>query len=191
MPMDAFELAAVVFGALAVWLTTRENIWSWPTGLVNVGLYIVVFAKVKLYADMGLQVVYVIACLYGWYAWLHGGRDRGELHVTRTPRLVLVALLAVGALFAAALGWWLTRHTDAALPYLDSHLTSFSLVAQWMQTRKWLETWVLWIVVDVVYVGMYVFKHLFLTAGLYAVFLGLAVLGWRAWAGSRRRTRAA
>jgi nicotinamide mononucleotide transporter len=186
--MDLLELVAVVFGVLAVWLTTREDIWSWPTGLVNVGLYIVVFAKAKLYADMGLQAVYVVACLYGWYAWLHGGRDHGELHVCRTPPWILATLLACGVLFAATLGGLLARYTDAALPYLDSHLTSFSLVAQWMQTRKWLETWVVWIVVDVVYVGMYVFKHLYLTAGLYTIFLGLAVMGLRAWVISRRRT---
>jgi nicotinamide mononucleotide transporter len=188
MTISPVEAAGVLFGVVAVWLTTRESLWCWPTGLVNVGLFIVVFAQARLYADMGLQVVYAAACLYGWHAWLHGGRDAGALHVSLAPRPLLAALLAVGTGFAGVLGFLLARHTDASLPYLDSTLASFSLVAQWMQTRKWLETWVLWIAVDVVYVGMYAVKQLYLTAGLYAVFLGLAVIGLRAWTISCRRT---
>lgn len=189
MVLSPFEAVGVLFGVLAVWLTTRENIWCWPTGLVNVGLFVVVFAQARLYADMGLQVVYVVACLYGWHAWLHGGADRGELHVSRSPRWILRLLLTGGALFAVGLGSVLARYTDASLPYLDSGLASFSLVAQWLQTRKWIETWAVWIVVDVLYVGMYVSKGLYLTAGLYAVFLGLAVMGFRAWTISRQRAQ--
>jgi nicotinamide mononucleotide transporter len=184
--VNPYEIVGVTFGVVAVWLTTRQNVWCWPTGLVNVGLFIVVFAQARLYADMALQVVYVGACLYGWHAWLHGGRDHGTLPVSRTPSRARLFFGLGGTLFGAGLGFILARHTDAALPFLDSFLASFSLVAQWMQTRKWLETWLVWIVVDVVYVGMYVFKGLFLTAGLYGVFLGLAVLGLREWTRSQR-----
>ena len=185
--MSAVEPAGVLFGVIAVWLTTRENIWCWPTGLVNVGLFTVVFFRAKLYADMGLQVVYVVLCLYGWYEWLHGGRDRGVLRVSATPRTALAALAAAGVVFAAALGLFLARKTDAALPFWDAGTTSFSLVAQAMQTRKWWENWLVWIAVDVVYVGIYVVKELYLTAGLYAVFLALALVGLRSW----RRSMAA
>jgi nicotinamide mononucleotide transporter len=178
---NPYEAGGVVFGILSVWLTTRENVWCWPTGLVNVGLFIIVFAQAKLYADMGLQVVYVALCLYGWYEWLHGGPGHGALRVSRTPRAAGLALAGAGTVFAIVLGAALGRHTDAALPFLDSTTTSFSLVAQWMQTRKWLETWVVWIAVDVVYVGMYVYKQLHLTAVLYTIFLALAVMGRRAW----------
>jgi len=178
---NPYEAGGVLFGILSVWLTTRENVWCWPTGLVTVGLYIVVFGQAKLYAGMGLQVVYVALCLYGWYEWLHGGPGQGALRVSRTPRSAGVALAAGGTVLAAVLGAALRGQTDAALPYLDSTLTSFSLVAQWMQTRKWLETWVVWIAVDVVYVGMYVYKQLHPTAVLYTVFLALAVMGRRAW----------
>jgi nicotinamide mononucleotide transporter len=179
--MNPYELAGVLFGVVSVWLTTRENVWCWPTGLVNVGLFIVVFGQAKLYADMGLQLVYVALCLYGWYEWLHGGKDHGVLRVSRTPRRLALALGGAGTAFAILLGTALRQHTDAALPFWDSATTSFSLVAQWMQTRKWLETWVVWIAVDVVYVGMYVYKHLHLTAALYVAFLVLAVLGLRSW----------
>ena len=171
----------MAFGVAAVWLTTRENVWCWPVGLVNVLLYVVVFREARLYADMGLQVVYAGLCVYGWYAWLHGGRDKGALTVSRTPDKWRGPLFLAGAAFAGLLGFLLRRHTDAALPYWDSSTTAFSLVAQWMQTRKWLENWRVWIVVDVVYVGIYLYKDLLATAGLYAIFLALAVMGDREW----------
>ena len=178
---NRFELFAVLFGIVSVYLSARENIWSWPTALVNVSLYFVVFYNAKLYADMGLQVVYFALSLYGWYEWLYGGENRTELRVSRLVRSLGVRLALVGAAAAAVLGTVLSRTTDASLPYLDSATTSTSLVAQWMMTRKILENWLVWIAVDVVYVGMFIYKRLYLTAALYAVFLVLAVLGYRGW----------
>jgi nicotinamide mononucleotide transporter len=175
------EGIGVLFGIVAVWLTVRENVWCWPTGLVNVILFVVVFAQAKLYADMGLQVVYVVLCLYGWYAWLHGGKDHGALRVAKAPPRTLAALAVAAVVFALALGTLLGRLTDAALPWWDASTASFSLAAQWLQTRKWIENWGVWIAVDAVYVGMYVVKGLYPTAGLYAVFLVLAVAGLVAW----------
>jgi nicotinamide mononucleotide transporter len=181
MTANRWEILAVIFGIVSVYLSTRENIWSWPTALVNVSLYFVVFLEAKLYADMGLQVVYFALSLYGWYEWLYGGEHRTELHVSRTSRPLGVRLVLVGLASAAVLGTVLARFTDAALPYLDSVTTSTSLVAQWMMTRKILENWAVWAVVDVVYIGMFIFKHLYLTAGLYSVFLVLAVMGYFQW----------
>jgi len=178
---NRWEVLAVVFGIVSVYLSTREHIWSWPTALVNVGLYFVVFYEAKLYADMGLQVVYFGLSLYGWYEWLYGGANRTELHVSRTTRPLGVRLLIIGIVCAAVLGTLLARFTDAALPYVDSATTSTSLVAQWMMTRKILENWAVWMAVDVVYVGMFIYKHLYLTAGLYTVFFVLAVMGYVQW----------
>ena len=179
--MNPYEAAGVLFGIVAVYLTVRENVWCWPLGLVNVALFVFVFWRARLYADMGLQVVYVGLCLYGWYEWLHGGPNHGALAVSRTPRWTIGLLALLGTAGAGLLGLFLTRHTDASVPFWDSSTTSFSLAAQFMQTRKWLESWIVWIVVDVVYVGIYVYKSLYLTAGLYTVFLALAVLGFREW----------
>ena len=186
--MDPFEVAGFLTGVVAVWLTAKESPWCWPTGLVNVSLYIVVFWKAKLYADTGLQVVYVGVCLYGWWEWLHGGPGGGQLAVSRTPRRVLAALSLAGAAFAAALGLFLSRKTDASLPFWDAATTAGSLVAQLLQSRKWIETWWFWIAVDVVYVGVYVAKGLHLTAVLYAVFLALCVLGLVEWRRSLEAT---
>jgi nicotinamide mononucleotide transporter len=184
--MNPYEATAVAFGILSVWLIARQRVWGWPVGLVNVVLFIVVFRDARLYAAMGLQVVYVVLLLYGWRAWAWGGEHHQALAVSRTPRRLVAPLLLAGAVGALALGTFLHRETDASLPFLDAILTAFSLVAQGMQARKWVENWLVWFVVDVVYVGMYLYKQLFLTAGLYAVFLGLAVMGWIEW----RRTLA-
>ena len=179
--MSTLELVAALLGAISVYLSVRQNIWSWPTAIVNVAVYAFVFYQAKLYADMGLQVIYAALSIYGWYEWLHGGENRTELHVTRTaPRLG--ALLTVIALAGSAvLGVLLRGATDAALPFMDSFLSSTSLVAQWMMTKKKLENWLVWIGVDVLYVGVFIFKHLYITAGLYAVFLALAVRGYIDW----------
>jgi nicotinamide mononucleotide transporter len=179
--MSPYEVVGVAFGVVSVWLLARQRVLGWPAGLVNVSLFIVVFYQARLYADMGLQVIYVALCAYGWYAWVRGGPGHGVLVVHRASAALLAGLGAAGLAGAAVLGTALHYHTDASLPFLDAATASFSLVAQWLQTRKYLENWALWIVVDVVYVGMYLYKSLFLTAGLYAVFLGLAVVGWREW----------
>lgn len=188
--MSPWEILAVLFGIVSVWLSVRENIWSWPTAIVNVALYILVFWQAKLYADMGLQVIYIALNAYGWYEWLYGGEQRTELHVSRAGVRLALLLVAIGAACTALLGHLLARHTDAALPYVDSATTSTSLVAQWMMTRKLLENWLVWVAVDVVYIGMFIFKGLYLTAGLYAVFLILSAMGWIRWRRSLRERAA-
>ena len=174
------EGLAAAFGVISVYLSTRQNIWSWPTAIVNVALYTIVFYQGRLYGQMGLQPIYLVLSVYGWYQWLHGGAQRSELRVTRaSPRL----LATLGVLNLAA---WLAlaailRRTDAALPWLDALLATTSLVAQWMMTRKILENWILWIAVDLVYVPMFISQGLYATAMLYAAFLVLALMGVVEW----------
>jgi nicotinamide mononucleotide transporter len=175
------ETLAAVFGAVSVYLSVRENVWSWPTAIVNVTLYILVFWRAKLYADMALQVVYIGISVYGWHQWLHGGAGRTALPVARLTRRVAAALVGIGAVSVLLLGTILGRYTDAALPWLDSTTTATSLIAQWMMARKILENWLVWVAVDVVYIGMFLFKSLTLTAVLYAVFLVLSTMGYLQW----------
>lgn len=179
--MSSLEIIAALFGVVSVFLSVRQNIWSWPTAIVNVGLYIVVFYETKLYADTGLQVVYVVLNAYGWYHWLYGGKNRTELPVKRTGAKVGLILAGVVAGGSILIGTLLSRNTDAALPYVDALTTSTSLVAQWMMTRKLLENWVVWVAVDVVYIGMYINKSLHVTAVLYFVFLVLSAAGYFQW----------
>src|ERR1043166_2817023 len=187
--MSALEWLAAIAGSISVYLSTRENIWSWPTAIVNVTLYIVVFRRSGLYSDMGLQVVYLVLSIYGWYEWLHGGVNRGRLDVSRaSPRVWLLSGIA------ALAGWYVIyivtrRLPGVSIPAIDSALTATSLVAQWMMTRKILENWGLWIMADAVYVPMYIYKRLYLTAGLYLGFLGLAIVGLIEWKRSHDRQR--
>ena len=179
--MSPLEWIAAVAGAISVYLSARENIWSWPTAIVNVGLYIVVFRRAGLYSDMGLQVVYLVLSIYGWYEWLYGGTARTQLTVSRARPRDWVIVTPIAIAFWLLLARYTATLPGVALPYLDSGLTTLSLVAQWMMTRKILENWVLWIVADIAYVPMYVYKKLPVTAALYTIFLALAVLGLRSW----------
>ena len=174
------EGIAAAFGVVSVFLSTRQNIWSWPTAIVNVTLYTIVFYEGRLYGQMGLQTIYLALSVYGWYQWLHGGEQKTELHVSRASRRLLVTLAGLNVVSCVALAAIL-RQTDAALPWLDALLTTTSLMAQWMMTRKILENWLLWIAVDIVYVPMFISQHLYATALLYAAFLVLAVMGFTEW----------
>ena len=187
--MFSLELVSVILTLLAVSLTVRQIIWCWPLGMLSVILYAVVFYDVRLYADMGLQGFYFGLSAYGWWAWLHGGEDHGELEVSLASSRTRLLLLLVATLGGILLGQTLTHFTNASLPFVDSVLTSFSIAAQWMQTRKLLESWLLWLVVDVGYVAMFLFKGLYLTAVLYAVFLVLAAIGFAQWRRSMRSGR--
>ena len=109
--MSWFETAAVIFGIVSVWLSTREHIWSWPTAIVNVLLYVIVFRDAKLYADMGLQVVYAAISVYGWWHWLHGGAGDTLLPVSRTPLRLMLMLALLAGVGSALLGR-LADHTS-------------------------------------------------------------------------------
>ena len=184
--MNLLETVAALFGIISVYLSVRQNIWSWPTAIVNVGLYTVVFFQSRLYADMGLQVVYIAISFYGWYQWLYGGKGHTQLRVSTTTRRLGIALAGIGIVSTLVLGTMLHRTTNAALPYLDSATTSTSLVAQWMMTKKLLENWLVWVAVDVVYIGMFIYKSLYVTSLLYLVFLLLSVMGYRQWKATLR-----
>lgn len=183
--LSLFELAAALVSATGVWLTARRSPWCWPVGLVSVIAYAWIFVDAKLYSDTILQVVFAVLILYGWHRWLRHLDTSG--HVEVAPLQVREATwhLAVGTAAALALGYAMHRWTDASLPWLDASLTAFSLVAQWWQARRHAAAWWLWIAVDVIYVGEYVYKSLPITAVLYAGFVVLAAIGLRAW---RRET---
>ena len=179
--MSPLELLAVVLNILGVWLTARRIHWCWPVGIVAVLLYAWLFYQWKLYSDMLLQGVYVILQGYGWWRWCQGQLDQDKVHVGPLPWREAAWSLPAGALGALALGWLMHRHTDAALPWLDATLTAFSLVASFWAARKRIANWGLWIVLDSVYVGVFLYKALYPTAALYAGFVVLAVYGLRLW----------
>lgn len=186
-PTSWAEVLGFGTGALSVWLAARQNVLNWPLGLLNVAVLGLVFLESRLYADAALQVVFVALQGYGWWAWRHGSREHGALSVSTTSRPEWLGLIAAGLLATASLGWLLHRHTDSTVPFWDASTTSLSLLAIYGQSRKRVESWWLWIAVDLVYIPLYAAKQLYLTSLLYVVFLGLCVLGLRAW---RRALRA-
>jgi nicotinamide mononucleotide transporter len=179
--VNSYEIIGTILGLISVWLTVRQNIWCWPTGIVMVALYAVVFFQAKLYADAGLQVVYFALQIYGWYEWLHGGRARGKLEITRLRLRLGSLLVVIAATATVSMGYVLATRTDAALPYWDSTATVLSLIAQWMLARKLIENWLVWIAVDLLSIGIYAAKALYPTMALYAAFLALAAFGWIEW----------
>ncbi|GAB2800232.1 nicotinamide riboside transporter PnuC [Rhabdobacter roseus] len=175
------EILGFLTGVLCVYLNTRQNVWGWFFGIINAVLYGAVFWQVKLYADMGLQGYYFFTSIYGWWMWLYGGKNGRELAVSRTPTALYGLFALIFGLSTLLWGYLLSRYTDASLSYADSALTVASLIGQWMMARKYLENWLVWIVADLCYVGMYLYKDLQLTALLYAVFLVLAAMGYFRW----------
>ncbi|HVD92427.1 MAG TPA: nicotinamide riboside transporter PnuC [Vicinamibacterales bacterium] len=184
------EKIAVAAGLANVYLTVRQNIWCWPVGVVMVSLYIYIFFQAKLYSDAGLNVFFLVMQFYGWYEWTRGPVEhaRSLRPVTRLSRRGGIVTIAGVLAGTVVLGTGMHQHTDAALPYPDAFTTMLSVFAQFLMTRKILENWTLWMIADVIYIGVYLIKSLYWTAGLYVVFLVLCVQGYREWKASRPPT---
>lgn len=174
------EAVSVLMGAWCVWLTVRENVWNFPIGMANVATFFVLFAKAGLLADAGLQVVYFVLGGIGWYLWLFGGAGRTPLRVaSAAPRRRLNVGVAIVLMWGGI--YVVLRLAGGSSPAWDALTTAISLGAQWLTDRKNWESWVLWIVADAIYVPLYVSKELYLTAGLYSIFLVMAVIGLLSW----------
>lgn len=188
--MSWVEIAGFVTGALCVWLIVRENPWNFPVGMANNGLFIVVFVDVGLYADAGLQIVYVGLAVLGWHWWLHGGPPGTGVDVHLASPWILTGCVALVLAVTAVLHWVLATYTGSTVAMWDALTTALSLVAQLMLSRKWMQNWWFWIAADVGYIGLYAAKDLWLTAALYVVFLGLCVVGLRRWRATVREQQA-
>jgi len=180
------EIAGFATTAIGIWLTTRRSMLCWPVVLAADVLYLVVFYEARLLSDSLLQMFFIGFTLYGWWHWWRGVRDEGEVRVEPLSIKSMVIALLAGLAGSAVLGE-ITIRLHAALPFLDATLTSYSLVASWWQARKNIANWWLWIVIDLIYIGEYIYKDLWATAVLYALLVALAVLGLRDW----RRAEAA
>jgi nicotinamide mononucleotide transporter len=174
------EAVSFITGAVCVWLTVRENVWNFPIGMLNVATFVFVFARVHLYGDAGLQVVYFVLGIIGWYLWLYGGERHTRLKVSRVGRGELLVVV-VSAIALTLLLWSTLRYLGGSASPWDALTTALSLGSQWLLNRKHLEAWIGWIIVDVIYVPLYIYKSLYLTAILYMVFLLMAFMGLRAW----------
>ncbi len=176
------ELVAVAVSLAMVLANLRVNPLGWPLAILSSLMYALLFAHYRLYGEAGLQFVFIAVALWGWWQWLRGRAADGQaLDVQRLSRRGL-ALVAAGTLAAwPLLGGLLARATDSDVPYLDALPTAGSVAGQLLLARKYVENWAVWVVVNLISVGLFAYKALWLTALLYAAFAALAVLGWRAW----------
>lgn len=184
-PVTWLELVAAVLALAMVGCNMREIHWGWPLAIASSLLYFGVFAQARIYGDASLQIFFAVVAFWGWTQWLRGHRaDGSALHVARlSPRGIAFGLLA-SALAWPAVALFLMRFTDTDVPWWDGFATGLSLVGQFLLGRKFIENWIVWLAVNVVSIGLFVHKGLWLTVGLYAVFALLSVAGFLAW---RRR----
>lgn len=206
--MDAkllLQIVGTLLGVLYLWLEYRADIRLWIVGLVMPLVHGTLYYKAGLYADCSMQLYYVLAGLYGWYVW-YGARRRNPhpaadlsagqkpagrkpaARIVRTPWRIVPALIGAYLLFHGAIYLLLTTFTDSKVPFWDSLTTALSVVAMWMLSRKYVEQWLVWILVDVITVGLYLYKEIPVTAGLYALYTLFAAAGYLRWRRQAART---
>ena len=169
-----------VTGAVSVYLAAKNNIWNWPVGIVNALFYVYLFYEARLFADMSLQMYYVIMSVVGLALWLWGGEKKSALRITHIPWKWAAGLAVATAGVVYGMTMYLRSIHDVA-PFLDALTASFSFTAQFMLAKKWIENWYVWIGVDIVSIGLYYWKDLSLTAILYGIFLATCVLAAFTW----------
>lgn len=184
-PTSWVEVIGFVTGALCVVLVARQSVLNWPIGIANNVAFVVLFLSAGLYADSALQFVYIGLAVWGWLTWTSGG-PRETITVTRTTSTEWLWLAVGGALGTAAITALLSAATESAVPFWDASTTTLSLLATWGQINKRRESWFLWIAADVIYVPLYLYKDLVLTAALYLGFIALCIGGLIAWTKSMR-----
>lgn len=176
------ELLGALLSVLYLFLSIRQNILLWPVGILSALLYMIVFFQTKFYADMGLNGYYFFISIYGWITWRKVNRGKGSvMPVVHVGRIRSVILLIIVLLLFIVIGYLLNNYTDSPIPYWDAFTTAGSIVATWMLTRKIIEHWILWVVIDLVSLGLYLHRGLFPTAVLFAIYTTMAVVGYIQW----------
>ncbi|HER08029.1 MAG TPA: nicotinamide riboside transporter PnuC [Bacteroides sp.] len=177
------EVLGVVFSMLYLYFSIRRNILLWPMGIISALLYMVVFFQSRFYADMGLNVYYFFISIYGWIIWKKGRSGDGSepMPVSRISLKHGLILLAITAAVFLGTGFILSRYTDSPIPFWDAFTTALSFTATWMLARKILEHWILWIIVDIVSMGLYLYRGLYPTMVLFAIYTTMAVIGLIEW----------
>ena len=199
--MNTLEIIGTAAGIIYLILEYRASTWLWVASIAMPAIYLKVFYDAGLYADLAINIYYIIASIYGLACWLMARKrarisdrsdlsdesnrvdksENGDIGITRTPARMWAPLAAVGGVIFLLLGIALSRFTDSTVPWADSLTTALSIVAMWMLARKYVEQWLVWIVVDVACSALYMYKDLYFTSGLYLAYAVIAVLGYRKW----------
>ncbi len=185
------ELLGTVVGIIYLWLEYRASIYLWIAGIIMPAIYIFIYYDAGLYADFGINIYYLLIALYGWVAWKTGFRlsgkkcgkeqQSGELPISRTPKQSWYKIIAMYIAAQLFIYWILISYTDSTVPIADSFTTALSIVGMWMLARKYIEQWWVWCIVDVASSALYIYKELYLTAALYAVYAIIVIFGYAKW----------
>lgn len=181
------EILGVITGVAYLWLEYRANIYLWIAGIIMPAIYIFVYYDAGLYADFAINIYYLAIALYGWLAWRTGFRlfgrreEKRELAIGRTPQKMWPALIAAYVIAQIFIAYILIRYTDSTVPYADSFTTALSIIGMWMLARKYIEQWWVWCIVDVTSSVLYIYKGLYFTAVLYAVYAIISIFGYGKW----------
>lgn len=180
--MNVLDILGTALGFLYLWLEFRTSPWMWVVGSIMPAIYIVVLYQAGIYADCGMEVYYFLAGLYGLVIWLRGKTEQGEqVEIRPTPRRTYAWLVLIFVVLFVAIAVFLREFTDSRVPYIDSFTTSLSVIAMWMLSRKYIEQWWVWLVVDAVSSGLYIYKGVYGRSLLYAVYTVMAIYGYYAW----------
>lgn len=178
------EVCGTVTGLIYLWFSIRQNILTWPVGLITSVLYGWIFFDAKFYAGMGLQIYYVLISIYGWWSWEYGDSDNSgakTLHISRTNIKLWIMIFIVNMLLFLSISYILVNLTDSPIPYWDAFTTSLSIIATWMLARKKFEHWLLWMIIDTVSIGLYFYRGLYPTTFLFLAYTVMAVIGYYEW----------
>lgn len=186
---NPYELWGFITSVICVWLNVKESVWGWFFAIIAAGFYCKVFYDINLIGDLILQIIFIVLSIYGTYAWLYGGKEHEGLAISNTPTRLILPLFFVLGLSILGIAKVL-KSLNGDIIYIDASTTAISLIAQWMMARKYIEHWIVWIFVDVVYVGVYIYKEVYLTAFLYVIFLLLATIGYLKWKESLKLSNA-
>ena len=184
------EILGTIVGIVYLWLEYKANIYLWLVSIIMPAIYLYIFYVAGLYADFAINIYYLLIAIYGWLAWKYGFKlfslkkenNREEvLKISSVPKKLWIRLVVVYALLQLLITWVLVTYTNSDVPWLDSFTTSVSIIAMWLLARKYVEQWLVWIIVDVVCVGLYIYKDLYFTSALYALYAIIALFGYFKW----------
>lgn len=184
--MNYLDFLGALLSLASTLLYTRENIIAWPVGLLACSINFVLYAKHGIYADAYLEIAYVFITFYGWYQWLYGAKDHASLKIRHIRINEAWLLLSIGIGSSALIGFYLSHYTTSNIPYLDATTTVFSLIGQWLICKKIIETWLVWFVVDGIYVWLYLHKAIPFHSLLMMLYLAIALFGYYRWDKSMR-----
>lgn len=175
------QIVGTALGLIYLWLEYRANIWLWVVGAIMPMVHGALYLHSGIYADAAMQLYYVLAGVYGLIMWRRKPKGGGELPIRHTPIKWIPSLVATYAILHVVLYFLLTEFTDSRVPILDSMSTALCIVAMWMLSRKLVEQWLVWLVVDMISVGLYLYKDIPITGALYAIYCILAIVGYMRW----------